>query len=265
MCTLVILLRPDHPWPLMLGANRDEMLERPSAAPGRHWADRPEVVAGLDRLAGGSWLGVNDHGVVAAVMNRQGTLGPDARKRSRGELVLEALDHAEASAATEALAEIDPQAYRPFNLFVGDPQSGYWIAHRGAAMALQKLSPGLHMLTSGDLDDPAEARIRSFLPRFRAAPVPDPETGEWESWKALLTSRTEPPDAPPGSAMYLETKAGFGTVSSSLLALPRYPGFSATPVWLHAERAAPTAEFVPLSLSEPTAGGRPQASTEEAP
>ena len=54
MCTLVILRRPEHAWPVIIGANRDEMIDRPAKPPGRHWPDRAEVVAGLDLLAGGS-------------------------------------------------------------------------------------------------------------------------------------------------------------------------------------------------------------------
>ena len=90
------LRRPGTAWPLVLAANRDELASRPARPPARHWPDRAEVVAGLDVQAGGSWLGINDHGVVAGVLNRTGTLGPAAGKRSRGELVLEALDHADA-------------------------------------------------------------------------------------------------------------------------------------------------------------------------
>ena len=116
MCTLVLLRRPDAAWPLVLAANRDELASRPARPPGRHWPDRPEVVAGLDAQAGGSWLGINDHGVLAGVLNRVGTLGPATGKRSRGELVLEALDHADAASAVAALADLDPDAYRPFNL-----------------------------------------------------------------------------------------------------------------------------------------------------
>src|ERR1700685_676462 len=56
MCTLILLRRPGHDWPVIVGANRDEMKARPWRPPGRHWPDRPEVVAGLDELAGGSWL-----------------------------------------------------------------------------------------------------------------------------------------------------------------------------------------------------------------
>ena len=85
MCTLVILRRPGSPWPLLLAANRDELRTRASMSPARHWPDRPHLRGGLDVLARGSWLGINDDGVVAAVLNRRGTLGPAPDKRSRGE------------------------------------------------------------------------------------------------------------------------------------------------------------------------------------
>src|SRR3982074_3460673 len=86
MCTLVILRRPEHAWPVVIGANRDEMIAPPANPPGRRWPGRAEVVAGLDLLAGGSWLGLNDWGVAAAVLNRTGSLGPAPRPRSPGGL-----------------------------------------------------------------------------------------------------------------------------------------------------------------------------------
>ena len=113
MCTLVMLRRPEARWPLMVAANRDELSTRPWQGPARHWPDRPEVVAGKDMTAGGSWLGVNDDGLFAAILNRPGTLGPADGKRSRGELVLEALDHAEAKVAAEALADLNPEQLPP--------------------------------------------------------------------------------------------------------------------------------------------------------
>ena len=78
MCTVVILRRPAHDWPLLLAANRDEMRERPWAPPARHWPDRSHVVAGIDLEASGTWLGVNDDGLTAAVLNRPQSLGQDA-------------------------------------------------------------------------------------------------------------------------------------------------------------------------------------------
>ena len=110
MCTVVFLRRPDHRWPLIVAANRDELASRPWRPPARHWPDRRHVTAGIDELAGGTWLGMNDDGLVAGVLNRKNSLGPDAQLRSRGELPLEALDHADAVAAAAALAHIDPQS-----------------------------------------------------------------------------------------------------------------------------------------------------------
>jgi uncharacterized protein with NRDE domain len=237
MCTLVILRRPDHAWPLLVAGNRDEMRARPWLPPARHWSDRADVVAGQDLVAGGSWFGVNDHGVIAAVMNRVGTLGPEVGKRSRGELVLEALDHAEASQAAQALADIDPGAYRAFNLFVGDPVSAFWLRHRDDApkrVEVIEVRPGLHMLTARDLDDESLARIRLHLPRFRAAGTPRPEAGDWTAWQALLADRAYAEHDGPYAALNLDLPNEFGTVCSQLAAVPRYPGRDARPVLLFA-------------------------------
>ena len=232
MCTLIILRRPAHPWPLLLAGNRDEMPDRPWAAPGRHWQDRPELVAGLDRLAEGSWMGVNDHGVASVVMNRAKSLGPDPVKRSRGELVLEALDHAEAVESAEALAQLNPDAYRPFNLFVGDPQRAFWIRNADGAIEMEEIPPGLHMLTSLELNDENDPRIRHYLPLFQEAPQPDPDDGDWESWRELLASHDHPAGEGRAASMCFRLQTGLSTLSSSLIALPIYPSVDCPPLWL---------------------------------
>jgi Transport and Golgi organisation 2 len=252
MCTVVLLRRPGARWPLILAANRDELRSRPWRPPGRHWPDRPDVVAGLDEEAGGSWLGVNDHGVVAAVLNRVGTLGPATGKRSRGELVLEALDHADAAAAAAALADLDPRAYRPFNLIVADNRDAYWLRHAGAlpsfafrtrsgslravepiqlpgaeppgreragAIDCQPVPDGLSMITARELNDPAAPRIALYRPHFQSAPPPDPDHDDWQAWTLLLADRNTP-DGDPRDAMTIVTGGDYGTVCSSLIALP---------------------------------------------
>ncbi|MQX37460.1 NRDE family protein [Roseospira navarrensis] len=224
MCTLILLRRPDHPWPLVIAANRDEMRDRPWTAPGRHWPDRPEVVAGLDDLAGGSWLGLNDHGVVAALLNRKGTLGPQAGKRSRGELVLEALDHADAVDAAEALGHLNPEAYRPFNLIVADTRDAFWIrVAEDGRVGVEPLPEGLSMVTAGDLNDIRDARIAANLDRWRAAPWPDPDLpGDdgWEAWTRLQGLGPDPDAATPGAGMCFAYDSGFGTVCASQIAVP---------------------------------------------
>jgi uncharacterized protein with NRDE domain len=220
MCTLVILRRPGHRWPVLIGANRDEMIDRPSRAPARHWPDRPEVVGGLDVLAGGSWLGVNDWGVAAAVLNRQGSLGPAPDRRSRGELVLEALDHADAVAAAEALSHLDPEAYRTFNLIVADERDGFWLRHAGGRRVdPHPLKDGLSIIASGDVDDLRIRRLELALPAFREWPAPDPDRDDWSAWESLLGS-TRAPSGEPATAAMRFRDGGYGTVSSALIALP---------------------------------------------
>ena len=241
MCTLVLLRRPAAPWPLLLAANRDELRSRPCRPPGRHWPDRPQVRAGLDVLAGGTWLGLNDDGLVAGVLNRRGTLGPAPGKRSRGELVLEALDHAEARPAAEALRALDPAAWRPFNLIVADAEHAFWLRHAGEGpIRAVPIPAGTHMIEAGELDDPTSARIARFLPQFRFVPEPDPEAGDWSSWQALLADRTSRGGDPRG-AMTIVTEGEYGTVSASLIALPRFA--TTPPLFLHAEGRPGEAAF----------------------
>ena len=235
MCTMIVLIRPRHDWPLLLAANRDEMIARPWRPPARHWPDRPEVVAGLDELAHGSWLGLNDHGVVAGVLNRFGTLGPALGQRSRGELVLEALDHADAEAAAQALADLDPRAYRPFNMIVADNGTAFWLRHADVSgrqrISVHSLAPGLAMIAAGDLDEKETPRLRRYRPRFAAAPAPDPDRGDWGGWEALLAdTETTPHDGPTGAMRFL-TERGFATVSSALLALPAVGRRGVNPVF----------------------------------
>ena len=225
MCTLVILRRPGHAWPVVIGANRDEMIDRPSLPPGRHWPDRPEVVAGRDLLAGGSWFGLNDWGLATAILNRHGSLGPAPGLRSRGELVLEALDHADAVEAATALSHLDPAAYRSFNLIVADNRDAFWLRHGGTgAIEVHPIAEGLSLIAAGDLNDFATPRLAFALIPFTAAAAPDAD-GTWRSWEALLSDDRPPTGGPPEAAMRFSTPRGYGTVSSALVALPA-PGLS---------------------------------------
>jgi uncharacterized protein with NRDE domain len=234
MCSVVILRRPGHDWPLLLGANRDEMGDRPWRPPARHWAARPWVIAGQDQRAGGSWLGLNDHGLIAGVMNRTGSLGPAAGKRSRGELVLEALDHADSREAAAALADLAPGAYRPFNLVLADNRDAYWIRNTGEQIDVAEIPAGISMLSAHELNDAASSRrIHRYLPRFRAAPAPDPAAGDWHAWQALLASTAFEPGGGPHDAMTIVEANGFATLSSALIALPA-AGSQARPIFLFA-------------------------------
>ena len=182
-------------------------------------------------------MGINDYGVVAMILNRTGSLGPQEGKRSRGELPLEALDHADAESAIEALAQLDGRAYRPFNMVIADNTKVFWIKADGRArIKCYPITPGYHMLTAHDLDDMESSRILNNKPAFEQAEIPDPEHGNWTAWQEILAQ---------GRGMCFHLPNGFGTVASSVLALSAV-GSEQKPVWLYTHSAPTHGAFTPV-------------------
>ncbi len=214
MCTVITLQRPGHAWPLLLAANRDERLDRAWDSPGFYWPDRAGVLAGRDRLGGGTWMGLNRHGVVAAVLNRSGSLGPAPDKRSRGDLPLAALSHTEAEAAAMSLAGLDGNRYRTFNIVVADRHAVWFVRNDESGLVqAMKLAPGLHMVTAHDPDDLTSPRVARHLPRFLKSDPPEPP--DFAVWERLLADSA----GPRAAALCVPPVDGFGTSCASVLGL----------------------------------------------
>lgn len=169
---------------------------------------------------------------------------------------MEALDHADAATAIEALTHLSPGAYRPFNLVVADNQDAFWLRNTGASIDTAPIPEGLSMITAYDLNDETSPRIGAFLPRFKSASAPDPATGDWRDWQNLLANGLHEAgsgvskDSESGqlAAMNIETDIGFGTVSSSLVALPAIESEDAKPIWLFANGRPGTTPYEPVEL-----------------
>lgn len=240
MCTVVVLVRPDHPFPVLLAANRDERLGRPWDPPAAHWPAQPGVVAGRDRTAGGTWMGVNQHGVVAAILNRAGTLGPARGKRSRGELPLLALAHKAALGAASAFAALDAGAWRGFNLVLADRAGAIFVRGEGSGQPhVEALPDGVSMVTAYDPNDLGSPRVARHLPRLRAAEPSGPE--QWGGWRAILCDR----GGHAGEQINVVPRGGFGTVCASFVAIPQ----QGAPVWLFAAGPPHEADFQPVPPS----------------
>jgi uncharacterized protein with NRDE domain len=141
-----------HPdFRLIVGANRDEWRDRP-AAPAGWWKDQPDILAGRDLRASGTWMGVTRKGRFAAITNFRDPSEKKSAARSRGELVTAFL----ASEATpeKFLAETKRQshAYNGFNLIVGDTTTlGCFSSVR---KEFETLAPGIYALSNHTLDEP---------------------------------------------------------------------------------------------------------------
>jgi hypothetical protein len=234
VCTVVALVRPTF---VLLAANRDERLDRPWDPPAAYWPEHPGVVAGRDRSAGGTWMGLNRFGVVATVLNRPGTLGPAAGKRSRGELPLMALDHKTAADAAAAITRLDAAAWRGFNMVLADGAGAIFIRGLGHGRPTAEALPqGVSMVTAYDPNDLTSPRTARHLPRFQAVEPVGPE--DWQGWRRILADRRGEPD----EQINVVPRGGFGTVCSSFVSLPA----ADRPIWRFAAGPPHEAGFQPV-------------------
>jgi hypothetical protein len=232
VCTVIVLIRPDQ---VLLAANRDERVDRPWDPPDAWWPDRPDVVGGRDRTAGGTWMAINRFGVVATVLNRPGTLGPATGKRSRGDLPLIALDHPTAADAASALSQLDAAMWRGFNMVLADRAGAWFVKGIGHGHPLAARLPfGVSMVTAYDPNDRESPRTVRHLPRFQAA---EPT---WDAWRGILADRR----GEASDQLNVVPRAGFGTVSSSFVTLPA----DGAPIWLFAAGPPHEAVFEPVRL-----------------
>lgn len=169
MCLIVFAWRPGHPQPLIVAANRDEFYARPSQALAQ-WPDAPQVYAGRDLEAGGTWLGVTANGRFAALTNiRDSAQSPGSR--SRGELVAAFLAGEQSPEAYMAEVAERAQHYTGFNLLLGIPGELYYLNSLEALP--RRLEEGVYGLSNAGLDTPWPKlrKARAAL----AAQVADPQ------------------------------------------------------------------------------------------
>ncbi len=226
MCLLAFAVSPTEELALVLLANRDERLERPTE-PMHAWGDG--VIAGLDLEAGGTWLGAHPaRGRLAAITNVRDVADLRARapgERSRGALVTSFLagnDGAEVAAAAYARE----RAMRGFNVLLRDRTGTYWASNRDGEPT--RVSPGIHGISNAFLDTPwpkverAKAMLGDALASRREPSL--------ESLFAILADESHPPDdrlPDTGVGIALEralspiriTMPGYGTRSSTVCIL----------------------------------------------
>jgi uncharacterized protein with NRDE domain len=165
MCVIFFAFErhPDHP--LIVLANRDEFYDRPTD-PAHRWKARPDIMAGRDLVAGGTWLGVTDGGRFAAVTNyREPAAAPGIV--SRGSLVRDFLESEIAAADYMHAIESRRSDYSGFNLLTGEfgprRRELYYYSNRGRGV--QRLEPGIYGL-SNHLLDTAWPKVANGTRRF---------------------------------------------------------------------------------------------------
>lgn len=222
MCLIAIGFQLVEDCPLVVAANREEYFDRPATRPAIQTAEidrglTRQYVCGLDQRASGTWLGVNDAGLLIAVTNRyHEPVPPDPR--SRGLLCSELLLLSDAQqAADRAAEEFRSGRYAGANFACLDRNSGV-IVHGGEEIRREALTPGLHLITNGDLNDDKDDRQRFF----RALYAEDQAQTAAEFIANTSKICAQGPDEANERTIVVRV-VDRGTVSSSLVAVPEDP------------------------------------------
>lgn len=256
MCLLVALFHARTDAPLVVAANRDELLARPAESMAVLRESGPRVLGGRDLLAGGTWLAVSESGLVAALTNVPSATGRDPAKRSRGELPPWLAGHRTAAEAAAAFARaIDPAEYNPCWLLVGDRDSLFYFDLNGGPLVPTALSPGLHVLENRPLR-PVSIKA-GFVRGLVEAALPPPEAPR-ESLIAplhdVLRSHAVPDAVEMAAARALEPLRpaatfapcvhgdAYGTRTGAIVIVPRAP--SEPPAFLYTDGPPCTAPLL---------------------
>lgn len=218
MCTLLLFHKVFGSAPVTLLSNRDELNDRPFSPPGL-LTDIPRVFGPRDDAAGGTWMGVNEAGLVVALTNHYGTLtlNRGGSLCSRGYVVAEALRHKTAREAAR-LVELLAPACKYFTILAADVNEAIVVDHAGPEGATTYiLEPGLHTVTNARFRDPEDVKARRVLnamERQVAKGIPGAD-----DCRALLGDHEKEPGQL--SPLCIHPKAGekFQTVSSTVIEL----------------------------------------------
>ncbi|MFZ0449200.1 MAG: NRDE family protein [Desulfatiglandaceae bacterium] len=189
MC-LLLIAQDQHPvYRLVLAANRDEYYDR-STKVAAFWEDAPQLLAGRDLKAGGTWLGITLSGKLAALTNYRNPADAKAHAPSRGNLVCEFLKGTEPARSYLGNLSGKPDRYNGFNLIAGSVDELFWYSNRGGKIS--RLSKGLYGLSNHLLDTPwpKVEKAKDGLKRLLSSG----DELKPEDLLTLLQDRRRPPD-----------------------------------------------------------------------
>lgn len=172
MCLILLAYKISPEYPLILLANRDEFYNR-TTRPATFWPEQPNVLAGKDLLAGGTWLGVTKNNRLAAITNFR---EPNSEKKaltSRGQLTMNFLSSQ--VTAENYLEQLSNQSndYAGFNLLIDDGDQLLYYSNRHKK--IETLQPGLYGLSNHLINSPWPKVTEGLNDLKNALQYPEPE------------------------------------------------------------------------------------------
>ncbi len=209
MCTLLLAHRLFPGAPLVVAANRDELLSRPASGP-KVYPGPPKVLMPRDELAFGTWLGLNEHGVFVGITNRFGR-PPDPSRASRGSLVVRALHAPSAEALHRELSNLSGHEHNGFHLLYADREDAFVTWSDGENIRQYRVEPGLHVVTERSLG--ADDRGRTEMVERLFEQTVNGQEPTVEKLASLLKVHGPDHERLAGTCIHADEK-GYGTRSS---------------------------------------------------
>ena len=225
MCVLLLSLGQHPKYPLVVAANRDEFLARPTQAAG-FWQDAPQVLAGRDLLQGGTWLGITRNGRFAALTNFRDPPAKRDDRPSRGHLITAFLRGNETPTAYVGQLATHAHEYNGFSLIVGHGAEFCYYANLEPEPRM--LAPGLYGLSNHLLDTPWPKVVRG---KQAMADLMSADNGpDAERLFAILADRAPADEAElPGTTVGHERELW---LSPLFVSGPEYGTRSSTVLWI---------------------------------
>lgn len=233
MCLIVFAWQVVPGMPLMAAGNRDEFYDRPAKA-AHWWEDHPQVYAGRDLQAGGTWMGVTRDGRFAAVTNIRAPSEKRTDAPSRGMLVADYLSGTDSPGTYVERVAMRAHQFNGFNLLVGDRNRLIWFSNAAGDDERngRPLTPGVYGVSNATLDTPWPKVIRTKA-QFASLLCQDaPEDAYFD----MLADTTRASDCRlPRTGVSLEWERALSAVC---IELPEYGTRASTVVRLPAADAA---------------------------
>ena len=207
MC-LIFLSFQNHPtYKLIIAGNRDEFYERKTAA-ATYWEDQPDILAGRDLEAGGTWMGMSTSGKVSMLTNYRDPKNIDPKAPSRGQLVSDFLRENHAPDKYLQQLENNGKNYNGFNLIVGNGDELWYYSNY--KKGVENLSPGFYGISNHLLETPWPKVIRGkqkMEPAISRTEI-DPE----ELFEILYDEQRATDDQLPDTGLTLERERALSSM-----------------------------------------------------
>ena len=234
MCLLLISYKNHPRYKLIVAANRDEFYNRP-ASPAHFWEDKPELLAGKDFEAGGTWLGLTSSGKFSAITNYRDIKNLKKDAPTRGKLVTDFLSNN--FSPVDYIKELEEKSdlYNGYNLIFGDIKKMNYFSNQTKKSI--ELTPGIYGLSNHLLDTPwykVEKSKKSFSKILAKQDI------DYRDLFEILSDRSYPADD-----MLPDTGVGLKierAVSPVFVATPYYGTRSSTVIFIDIDNHVTFAE-----------------------